>query len=365
MFDAHLHQHLSHSRSGGADPDHDDLKVLKLLPDNLQCVEESGYGHDGGSVLVVVEDRDVQSFLQPILNLEAPGSGDVFKIDPPEDRLHLHDGLDDFVHVGGVEANRYAVHVGELLEKLSLPLHHGNGRLRPDVPEPQDRRSVRHDRDRRALDRQSMRILRVLVDGLRDPGNPGGVRHRELVAGPQGRFAVDLQLATEVQQKRAIGDIDDLHSVEVPDVFDDRLGVTVAAGVDRDVADEGLFARPHDVDCPDVSAGLADHRGDTRQHSGTILNLETDGDRVAGTGEIILIILHDVDSGFAGGNREKGFQPEGGILPAGHYRIERGRPPTWKPSPIKGLERTSSRRSYALTEPFSSNSWRPSRMSSA
>ena len=44
-----------------ADAEQHDLQVLGPLLDDLQAVDEAGEDDDGGAVLVVVEDRDVES----------------------------------------------------------------------------------------------------------------------------------------------------------------------------------------------------------------------------------------------------------------------------------------------------------------
>ena len=44
------------------------------------------HDHDGGPVLIVVEDGDVQATLQLRFDLEAGGSGDIFQVYRPETR---------------------------------------------------------------------------------------------------------------------------------------------------------------------------------------------------------------------------------------------------------------------------------------
>jgi hypothetical protein len=96
-------------------------------------------------VLVVVEDRNVQPLLQLPLDLEAPGCRDVLQVDPAERRREPHHGLDDLVDVRAVQGDRNRVHATELLEQDRLALHHREGGLGSDVPEPQHGRTVRHD----------------------------------------------------------------------------------------------------------------------------------------------------------------------------------------------------------------------------
>ena len=81
------------------------LDVLDPLADDRKCVEQRGEDHDRRSVLVVVEDGDVELRPQPLLDLEAARRRDVLEVDPAEagrDRLH---GGDDLVGVLRVEAD--------------------------------------------------------------------------------------------------------------------------------------------------------------------------------------------------------------------------------------------------------------------
>src|SRR5262249_59860752 len=99
-----------------AEPYNEDTQILDRLVDDLQRVEEGGHGDDGGAVLVVVEDRDVELFLQPVLDLEAARGGDVLEVDAAEGRRHQFDRADDLLGVLGVEADREGVDAGELFE---------------------------------------------------------------------------------------------------------------------------------------------------------------------------------------------------------------------------------------------------------
>jgi hypothetical protein len=62
------------------------LDLVDLLARDLERVQERRGGDDRGSVLVVVEDRDVQGRLQALLDLEAFRRLDVLEVDPAEGR---------------------------------------------------------------------------------------------------------------------------------------------------------------------------------------------------------------------------------------------------------------------------------------
>src|SRR5215216_1589547 len=64
----------------GTDAVHDYAEALDLLAHDLEGVDQSPQHHDGRTVLVVVEHRDVQIFLQALFDLEAPRCRDVLKV---------------------------------------------------------------------------------------------------------------------------------------------------------------------------------------------------------------------------------------------------------------------------------------------
>ena len=90
-------QDLGDRNAGRADAGDDDLEVFHLLVDDLERVAQRGERDDGGAVLVVVEDRDVEAGLEPLLDLEAARRGDVFEVDATEDGLEALDGFDQLV----------------------------------------------------------------------------------------------------------------------------------------------------------------------------------------------------------------------------------------------------------------------------
>ena len=76
------------------------------------------------------------------------GARDVLEVDAAEGRREPHDGLDDLVDVGGVQADRDRVDAAELLEQHRLALHHRHRGRRADVAEAEHRGAVGDDRDR-------------------------------------------------------------------------------------------------------------------------------------------------------------------------------------------------------------------------
>ena len=67
------HHHLGARYAGSADAAYDHAEIFHLFVYDLQGVDERGQNHYRGSVLVVVEDGDLDLPLQTLFDLEAPG----------------------------------------------------------------------------------------------------------------------------------------------------------------------------------------------------------------------------------------------------------------------------------------------------
>ena len=211
------------------DPAHDDLAVGELLADHAQRVAQRAEHDDRGAVLVVVEDRDVEQLAQPRLDLEAARRGDVLEVDAAVGRGEDLDGPDDLLGVLGVQAHRPRVDPGEPLEQRRLALHHRHRGGGAEVAQAEHGRAVGDHRDGVALDRQPAGVVRVGRDGLADPGDAGGVGAGEVVAVAQRDLRLHLQLAAEVQQERAVGDLAHPHARQRLQRGGDLRGVGLVA----------------------------------------------------------------------------------------------------------------------------------------
>ena len=167
----HVEVEAGHGRGpGSAD---DELDVFRLLASQLECVDQCRPTDDRRAVLVVVHHRDVQLFLQTALDFERFRSLDVLQVDAPEggrDGLH---GLDERVHVGRVHLDVETIQVGEHLEEDTLAFHDRLARLRTDVAQTENSRSVGDDGNEVALGCVPVDLIPVLGDvqtGLRDSG---------------------------------------------------------------------------------------------------------------------------------------------------------------------------------------------------
>ena len=277
-------QHLDHRRAGGADAADHDLETPGNLLDDLERVQERRHHDHRRAVLVVVEDRDVELLAQPRLDLEAARRRDVLEVDAAEgggDQLH---GLDDLVGVLGVEADREGIHTGQLLEEHGLAFHHRHGRFGTDVAQAEHRGAVGDHGHRVLLDRQREGPLRVLLDRQAYARHPWRVGHRQIVPRPDRHLAPHLDLAAEMHQEGAVGDIGDLDAGQAPELVDDALGVLVVPRLDRDVAEDAVARHFDQVDRADIAACLPDDHRDAPEHAGAVEDRQSDGEAVRGAG---------------------------------------------------------------------------------
>ena len=181
-----------HPRRPGAQDHH--LHVLKTPPAQLGGVDETRPGNDGGAVLIIVKDRDVEPVSQHLFYIEAVRCTDVLQVDPPHRRRQQFAEPDDVVGVLGVDLQVIDVDVGEPLEENALSLHDRLGGKAPDVAQSQHGRAVGDHRHQVAPVGVLEDIPRILVNRQAGLGHPGGVSQTQ-VGLSQGRLGgAHLQL---------------------------------------------------------------------------------------------------------------------------------------------------------------------------
>ena len=154
----------------------DDLHVLLLFADNLQGIGQTGEGDDGGAVLIVVENGNVAALLELALDFEAARRGNILKIDAAEGAGDQRHGVDKFVHILGLDAEREGIHAAEGLEQHAFALHDGHAGLGADVSQTENSRAVGDDGAEVVAAGQVIGAVDILLDleaGLRDAGRIG------------------------------------------------------------------------------------------------------------------------------------------------------------------------------------------------
>jgi hypothetical protein len=222
VADAGLTQDLGDRDAGRAGADDGDREVFGVAVLEPQRVGERGEDDDGGAVLVVVEDRDVQERLEAVLDVEAAGRGDVLEVDPAEGRRDGRDGGHDRVGVLGAQADRDGVDAGELAEEGGFALHDGERGGGADVAEAEDGGAVGDDGDH--VRAPGVRPGQGLVggDGLAHAGHARRVGDREVLAGLERDGGDGAQFAAPVGQEDRVLQID--HGMSwhrKPHCFDD------------------------------------------------------------------------------------------------------------------------------------------------
>ena len=132
-------------------------------------------------MLIVVEHRDVTSFLQLLLDLEAAGCADVLKIDSAEAARQKANRMYDFIHILAADAQGNRIHITEIFEEDALAFHDRHSSFRADVAQSQNRRAIGHDRNGVPAAGQFIALGRVFFDCQTRAGLCPGV-HFQLAA---------------------------------------------------------------------------------------------------------------------------------------------------------------------------------------
>ncbi len=217
-------------------------------------------------MLVVVKDRDVQFAFQFVLHLETTRGADILEVDRPEPGRNPAGGEDDLLGIFGVETDRVGIDIGKFLEQHRLAFHDRQGGCRPDIPEPEHRRSVADHGHGVFLDRELAHPLRRLGNGGADARHAGRVRHRQRVPGIDRYRVADADLAALVHLEHPVGHVQHRHPAQPIDRGHDLAGMLVVAGVDGDLADLVLVIDLNQVDRSRVALGLGNRFHDPGQH---------------------------------------------------------------------------------------------------
>ena len=166
------------------------------------------------------------------------------------------------------------------LKSIALPSITGIAARRADVAQAEHGRPVGDDGDRVLLDREGPDLVGLGGDRQADPGDARRVGHREVVARLHRHLVLHLDLAAQVHEERAVGDVHDRDAGHVPDGIDDPLAVVGVGRRHRDVAHAALARDPHEVDRAEVAVGLADGCGDLRERPRHRRELDANGEAV-------------------------------------------------------------------------------------
>ena len=286
--DASLHagreQQLEDRRAGRARTGHHDPDVADVLADHAQRVVQRRQHDDRRTVLVVVEDRDVELLAQPGLDLEAARRGDVLQVDAGEARARspsrsttISSGSWVSRHSGqaSIPANR--------LNSAALPSITGSAAFGPMLPSPSTAEpSV-----------TTATLLRLIVSRRASSGlsaiarqtraTPGRVDHRQVVTVADRVLGLHRDLAAEVHQEGPVGDLADLDARYGAHRLDQPVGVLGVARGAGHVDPQPLVAGRGHVERGDQTAGLLDRGRQLADRRAARGHLEANGDGVRNT----------------------------------------------------------------------------------
>ena len=179
-------------RTGTVD---DDAHVFDALAHHLEGVEQTGAGDDGGAVLVVVHDGDVELGFQTRLDFEALGGFDVFEIDAAEGGGDGFDDLNEAFGVFLVDLDVVGVDATVDFEEEAFAFHDGFAGQGADVAETEHGGAVGDDGHEVALVGVAIGVLGLLFDFEAGLSHAGAVGEGEVVGGGVGLGGNDGNLA--------------------------------------------------------------------------------------------------------------------------------------------------------------------------
>ncbi len=156
------------------------LDLVEGAAGQMEGVDQPGRRDDRGAVLIIVEYRDVEQLAQPLFDHKAFGRLDVLEIDAAKGRVKEAHAIDKLVDVAGVDLEIDRIDIGKALEESALALHHGLRRERPEIAEPQNRRTIRDHRDKIALRGVIEDRARLAVDAEAGEGDTGRIGERQI-----------------------------------------------------------------------------------------------------------------------------------------------------------------------------------------
>ena len=163
-------------------PDNDDLEVAQGFLLEFSGVEQRRCGNDGGAVLVVVHHRNIGGFSDSSFNFKTFWGFDVFKIDAAKRLGNVHDGVDEFLRVFGVNLDVKHVNASEGLQEQAFAFHNRLAGKRTNVAQPKDGRSVGNHRHQVAFGGVAIGVFGSLLDFQARVGHTGRVGQTQLVS---------------------------------------------------------------------------------------------------------------------------------------------------------------------------------------
>ena len=188
------------------------LDIAQFTPGNVAGVEQASGGDDRGAVLIIVHHRNFHPLAQGLLDDEAFGRLDVFKVDAAECRLHQRDGFDEFVRVFGVQFNVDRIDVGKAFEQRRLAFHHRLRCQRAQIAHAKNCCAVGDHRDEVALGSVIIGGGGIVIDRLDRNGDARRIGEAEVALSCHRLGGDNLNLTGPnglvIEQRLALSELD-------------------------------------------------------------------------------------------------------------------------------------------------------------
>ncbi|MCY1412906.1 hypothetical protein D9M71_283250 [compost metagenome] len=183
---AHAHQQLHAGDGSGTGAQADDFRVRQGFAGDFQGVDHAGRGDDGGTVLVIVEHRNVALLDQGTFDLKALGRLDVFQVDATEGDGDAFNGVNESLWAFRIDFDVEYVDTSETLEQNTLAFHHWLGSQWAQVTQAKNRGAVGNHCYQVALAGVLVGQFRVASDFAHRFGYARAVGQRQVACGGGG-----------------------------------------------------------------------------------------------------------------------------------------------------------------------------------
>ncbi len=188
-------EQLERGDAGSAGAVAHELGRFDVASGQVKRVEQPGRRDDGGTVLVVMEDGNVEQLPQPLLDDEALRRLDVLEIDAAPALAQQLDAIDDLIGIFRRHFEIDGVDIGEALEQHRLAFHHRLGGERPAIAQPENGCAVGDDGDEIALGGVVEGAALVLGDGQYRHRDARRIGQRQVALRRHRLGGHDLELA--------------------------------------------------------------------------------------------------------------------------------------------------------------------------
>ena len=180
VFYAERHQEFCNGNACRARAVDNDVNIFNFFVCKLERVQKRRRRNDRRTVLIVVENGNIQLFFQSRFNFKTTGRGNVFQIHAAKRACQQLDRLDNLFRIFRTNTERISVYVAERLKQRALTFHNGHTRFGADIPKAKHRRTVGNNGNGVPTTGEIKTLFHVFVDCQTRFGNAGGIRQGQM-----------------------------------------------------------------------------------------------------------------------------------------------------------------------------------------